>query len=146
MAFVREVISKEDFEKYQIRRYRERIANSLFAGDDYWAIDKGKNIYLVTASSGGREPETYNLNRFIFFVDGDVYLLSIFVTLKKLTDKYWNQHYKQESWNFIPYFSTNTVPKRKLNEIQELFKEAIKTYRTCYSDDMTDKIDFTFDF
>lgn len=73
MAFVREKISKEDFEKYGIGRYEERIPNSLFPNYSYWVIDRERNIYLVTASSGGRDPETHNRHRYIFSVDGDVY-------------------------------------------------------------------------
>lgn len=83
MAFVREKISQEDFEKYRIGRFDERIPNSLFPDSSFWAIDKHRNIYLVTASTGGREPETYNINQFIFYVDGDVYIIDISVTLKK---------------------------------------------------------------
>jgi len=146
MAFIREVISEEDFEKYQMGNYEKRIPNSLFPNSSYWAIDRERNIYLAISSSGGREPETYDLNRFIFFVEGDVYVLNIFMTLTKLGEKHWLRHYKQESWNFIPYFSNNTVPKRELNEIPPLFKEAIKTYRTSYTDDIRNKVDFTFDF
>jgi len=146
MAFVREKISKEDFEKYRIGRFDERLPNSLFPDSSFWAIDRERDIYLATASSGGREPETYNNNKFIFYVNRDVYIVNIRVTLTKLGDKHWLQDYKQQSWNFIPYFSASSKPKRPLSEIPILFKEAIKTYRFWGADDLNTKIDFTFDF
>ena len=69
MAFFKEEISKEDFEKYQIGRYRERIPSGFRPGDD-WAIDRERNIYLMIISSSEREPEYFGLNTILFFFDG----------------------------------------------------------------------------
>lgn len=101
---------------------------------------------MVTASSGGRDPETHNRHRYIFSVDGDVYDIYIYVTLVQLEKKHWLQDYKQQFWDFIPYFSSSNKPKSKLGIVQILFKEAMEVYRTSSTDDMTDEVDFTFDF
>jgi len=146
MAFVREMISKEDFDKYQMGKYKERIANSLYPDSDYWAIDREKNIYLVIASSHGREPETANLKRFIFYVDGDVFTVSIFITFSKLSENHYLQDCKEESWNFIPYFSSSKKSKINIHEISHLFKNAIQTYRFPGEHDLSFKMDFIFNF
>ena len=83
MAFFKEEISKEDFEKYQIGRYRERIPTGFRPGDD-WAIDRERNIYLMIISISGREPEYFGLNTILFFVDGDVYIANIFLDLNEI--------------------------------------------------------------
>lgn len=146
MAFVREKISKEDFEKYQIGRYEERISNSLHPDTDYWAIDRERSIYLVITSTHGREPETANLRRFLFYVDGDVYTVSIFITFSKVSESHYLQDCKEESWNFISYFSSSTKPRRNIREVSDLFKNAIQIYRFPGEHDLSSKMDFIFNF
>lgn len=79
MAFVKEKISKEDFEKYQIGRYDERISNGFHPGSE-WAIDRERNIYLMTISQSGREPEYFGLNTLLFFLMAKFTLQTYFQT------------------------------------------------------------------
>ena len=113
MAFFKEEISKEDFEKYQIGRYRERIPSGFRPGDD-WAIDRERNIYLMIISSSEREPEYFGLNTILFFFDGEVYIAKVFLDLNKIGEKHWSLHWREHSWSFVPYFSSKKIGASKL--------------------------------
>ena len=113
MAFFKEEISKEDFEKYQIGRYRERIPTGFRPGDD-WAIDRERNIYLMIISSSEREPEYFGLNTILFFFDGEVYIAKVFLDLNKIGEKHWSLHWREHSWSFVPYFSSKKIGASKL--------------------------------
>ena len=113
MAFVKEEISKEDFEKYQIGRYRERIPTGFRPGDD-WAIDRERNIYLMIISLSEREPEYFGLNTILFFFDGEVYIAKVFLDLNKIGEKHWSLHWREHSWSFVPYFSSKKIGASKL--------------------------------
>ena len=113
MAFFKEEISKEDFEKYQIGRYRERIPTGFRPGDD-WAIDRERNIYLMIISLSEREPEYFGLNTILFFFDGEVYIAKVFLDLNKIGGKHWSLHWREHSWSFVPYFSSKKIGASKL--------------------------------
>lgn len=144
MAFVREVISKEDFEKYQIGRYEERIANSLLPESAYWAIDRERGSYLVSVSYGPRELDELDLHNYIFFVNGNAFIISLSINLSKLGEKHWLRECKQKFWNFVPDFSTEQQTN-SMAYVKKLFKEAMVVYRRPGQDNDS-KLDFAFDF
>lgn len=146
MAFVKEIISKEDFEKYQIGRYDERISNGLHPGSE-WAIDREKNIYLMTISLSGREPQDFGLNTILFFFDDEVYIAKVFLDLNKIGEKHWSLHWREHSWSFVPYFSCNKNDRGSMRDVALALKEALLVYRLRGVDSNYDAIlDITFDF
>jgi len=146
MAFVREMISKEDFDKYQIGRYRERIPTGFRPGDD-WAIDRERNIYLMIISLSEREPEYFGLNTILFFFDGEVYIAKVFLDLNKIGEKHWSLHWRQHSWRTVPYFSCNKNDRGSMRDVALALKEALLVYRLTGVDSNYDAIlDITFNF
>ncbi|MFS7252726.1 hypothetical protein AB6869_02280 [Rahnella rivi] len=146
MAFVKEKISKEDFEKYQIGRYDERISNGLHPGSE-WAIDREKNIYLMTISLSGREPQDFGLNTILFFFDGEVYIAKVFLDLNKIGGKHWSLHWREHSWSYAPYFSCKKNDRGSMRDVALALKEALLVYRLTGVDSNYDAIlDITFDF
>lgn len=146
MAFVREVISQEDFEKYQIGRFKERISNSLHPGSE-WAIDRPRNIYLASVPSFEREQEFINTRNFIFYIDGLVFNISMSLNITKINDKHWSLEWKDKYWDFLPYFSKNGEANISAEHLKELFKQALEIYRFNGIDNNFDaKIEIKFKF
>jgi len=146
MAFVREKISKEDFEKYQIGRYGERISNSIYEGST-WTIDREKNIYLVRAGGGGPEPELSNLHRFIFYHNANVYIVSMFSTLFNTSDKHWLIEWKLRVWEFVSYFSSTKEDRVSNSLLRPVFEDAMRTFQfEGIEDSFNEKIDIVFPY
>lgn len=146
MTFAKELISKDDFEKYQIGRFAERISNSLHPGSE-WVIDRSRNIYLISVPSFEREPEFINTHNFILYIDDFVYVISMSLGLTKVDDKKWLLQWKDKYWNFLKFFSKNEKNTISGNHLKELFKQAMNIYRFNGIDENFDaEIEIKFEF
>lgn len=146
MAFVREKISQEDFENYHLNRYGERISGSVRPGVA-WAIDREKNIYLSTISSGGREPENHNTQEFLFHIDGDTYSITMSFELKEIKTKHWSLSWHKKECYFLKRYSLSENEKDSSECINIYFKNAMRVYRLFNIDSSYDaEIDISFYF
>lgn len=146
MAFVKEKISQEDFDKYKIQRYGKKIPNALYPGSS-WTIDRDKNIHLINFSTGGREPEESNIRKFIFFSNGDIYLISMLLDIIQLGEKSWTFTWTLKHCEFIKDLSNTTIAKYSYDEIILKLKEAMRTYRLAGIDENYDaEISILFNF
>jgi len=146
MAFVREKISQEDFEKYRIAHFDERIPNALRPGS-LWVIDRDKNTFLMNVSRGWREPNTYNRHKFIFYINGDLYFIILYLTIKRWNEYSWSLVWKMPTWSFVSLNSTNHKMMNSSPENSTVLKQALEVFRfPDVEDDYIGRIDISLDF
>ncbi len=147
MGFVREVVSQEDFNKYKLGRYEERLPFSFIPNSTYWVIDRERDIYLTSYQSGGNDPEPDAIwkNKFIFYINGDMYKITMTLSVEKLGEQHWSYLWKYQSLAFIPYFSTGIKSKYKDEQFIPIFKETVTLYRHAGEDD-PEVLDISFNF
>lgn len=146
MTFVREKISKEDFEKYRIAHFDERIPNALRPGST-WTIDRERNIYLIHIGGGGREPEETNVERFIFSFEAYVFTVNMSYALSKINEKHWIIEWHVNFWNFISYFSSGRDVSENYSKPRPFLEDAIRIFQFPGIDDAYDsQIDVVFSY
>ncbi len=147
MDFVKEVITQEDFDKYDLGRYEKRLPMGIYVNSTYWVIDRERDIYLTSYKSTGNDPEPGAnwRNNFIFYIAGDMYKITLTLTSKKLGERHWSYLWDYNSLTFIPYFSISNESKYKDEELIPTFKEAVTTYRHAGENDLT-KLEINFNF
>ncbi len=147
MSFVREVVSQEDFDKYDLGRYKQRLPMSITANSTYWVIDRERDIYLTSYRSTGNDPEPQDYSRrfFIFYISGDMYEITLNLKIKKLGEGHWSYLWEYQSLAFMPYFSINKEDKHQTIEILSIFKGVVKIYRHAGKND-PEHLDISFNF
>ena len=137
MAYVIEEISDEDYEKYNLDEIKEKTG---YYGDDYWAIDRKRGIWLrqhhglFDRENDGEEIWTI----------WNIYVKGYLISIKTETIEIKFNHEKKELYKhlrvleiycpLIPKFLKPETPKELEDKKEEILKEFKKAYEESCGD------------